>query len=127
MPNSTLLFLQRWHSTSEIVATLRAYVVIGMIPYEALDKYFEFSPIDEVAHAIIQLARIEATNSYTTQVLYRLGFQWPPGQTLNSQFYNILAEILKLMTYDIKSVILGLLSDDCKILKRHRNDIETTY
>jgi hypothetical protein len=45
-----------------------------MIPYEALDKYFEFSPIDEVAHAIIQLARIEATNSYTTQVLYRLGF-----------------------------------------------------
>ena len=88
-----------------------------MIPYEALDKYFEFSPIDEVAHAIIQLARIEATNSYTTQVLYRLGFQWPPGQTLNSQFYNILAEILKLMTYDIKSVILGLLSRDCEILK----------
>ena len=78
MPSSTLLFLQRWHSTSEIVATLRAYVVIGMIPYEALDKYFEFSPIDEVAHTIIQLARIEATNSYTTQVLYRLGFQWPP-------------------------------------------------
>ena len=38
---------------------------------------------------------IEATNSYTTQVLYRLGFQWPPGQTLNSQLYNILAEILK--------------------------------
>ena len=73
-----MLFLQRWNSTSEIVATLRAYVVIGMIPYEALDKYFEFSPIDEVAHAIIQLARIEATNSYTTQVLYRLGFQWPP-------------------------------------------------
>ena len=89
-----MLFLQRWHSTSEIVATLRAYVVIGMIPYEALDKYFEFSPIDEVAHAIIQLARIEATNSYTTQVLYRLGFQWPPGQTLNSHFNNILAEIL---------------------------------
>ena len=88
-----MLFLQRWHSTSEIVATLRAYVVIGMIPYEALDKYFEFSPIDEVAHAIIQLARIEATNSYTTQVLYRLGFQ--SGQTLNSHFYKILAEILK--------------------------------
>ena len=116
MPNSTLLFLQRWHSTSEIVATLRA-VVIGMIPYEALDKYFEFSPIDEVAHAIIQLARIEATNSYTTQVLYRLGFLWPPGQTFNSQFYNNLAEILKLMTYDINAVVLGLLSDDCKILK----------
>ena len=117
LPNSTLLFLQRWHSTSEIVATLRAYVVIGMIPYEALDKYFEFSPIDEVAHAIIQLARIEATNSYTTQVLYRLGFLWPPGQTFNSQFYNNLAEILKLMTYDINAVVLGLLSDDCKILK----------
>ena len=138
-------------NTNNFLATLRAYVVIGMIPYEALDKYFEFSPIDEVAHAIIQLAQspkecmvfhpsnthrqflsdilmgfaeagitlkrveneefqqalekmmenpdlvtilrplmaydmgtshqtrwIEATNSYTTQVLYRLGFQWPP-------------------------------------------------
>ena len=82
-----MLFLQRWHSTSEIVATLRAYVVIGMIPYEALDKYFEFSPIDEVAHSIIQLARIEATNSYTTQVLYRLGFQWPPGQTFRADAF----------------------------------------
>ena len=24
------------------------------------------------------LNEIEATNNYTTQVLYRLGFQWPP-------------------------------------------------
>ena len=138
-------------NTNNFLATLRAYVVIGMIPYEALDKLFEFSPIDEVAHAIMQLAQtpkecvvfhpsnthhqflsdiltgfakagitirrveneefqqalekmmenpdlvtilrplmaydmgtghqtrwIEATNDYTTQVLYRLGFQWPP-------------------------------------------------
>jgi amino acid adenylation domain-containing protein len=138
-------------NTNNFLAMLRAYVVIGMIPYEALDKCFEFSPIDEVAHAIMQLAQtpkecmvfhpsnthrqflsdilmgfakagitlrrveneefqqalekmmenpdlvtilrplmaydmgsghqtrwIEATNNYTTQVLYRLGFQWSP-------------------------------------------------
>ena len=138
-------------NTNNFLAMLRAYVVIGMIPYEALDKLFEFSPIDEVAHAIMLLAQtpkecmvfhpsnthrqflsdilmgfaeagitlqrveneefqqalekmmenpdlvtilrplmaydmgaghqtrwIEATNNYTTQVLYRLGFQWPP-------------------------------------------------
>ena len=138
-------------NTNNFLAMLRAYVVIGMIPYDALDKLFEFSPIDEVAHAIMQLAQtpkecmvfhpsnthrqflsdilmgfaeagitlrrveneefqqalekmmensdlvtllrplmaydmgaghqtrwIEATNNYTTQVLYRLGFQWPP-------------------------------------------------
>ncbi len=129
---------------------LRAYVVIGMVPYEALDQRFEFSPIDEVASAIMQLSQtpkecivfhpcnthrqflsdiltgfaeagitlkrveteefqqalekmmenpdlvtllrplmaynmggghktrwIESTNDYTTQVLYRFGFQWP--------------------------------------------------
>ena len=138
-------------NTNNFLAMLRAYVVIGMIPYEALDKLFEFSPIDEVAHAIMLLAQtpkecmvfhpsnthrqflsdilmgfaeagitlqrveneefqqalekmmenpdlvtilrplmaydmgaghqtrwIEATNNYTTQVLYRLGFQWSP-------------------------------------------------
>ena len=138
-------------NTNNFLATLRAYVVIGMIPYEALDQRFEFSPIDEVARAIMQLAQtpkecmvfhpynthrqfmsdiltgfaeagitlkrvepeefqrtlesvmenpdlvtllrplmaydmgdghktrwIESTNDYTTQVLYRLGFQWPP-------------------------------------------------
>ena len=138
-------------NTNNFLATLRAYVVIGMIPYEALDQRFEFSPIDEVARAIMQLAQtpkecmvfhpsnthrqflsdilmgfaeagitlrrveneefqqalermmvnpdlvtllrplmaydmgsghktrwIEAGNVYTTQVLYRLGFQWPP-------------------------------------------------
>ena len=31
------------------------------------------------------------------------------------------------MTYDIKAVVFGLLSGDCEILKRHINDIETTY
>ena len=138
-------------NTNNFLATLRAYVVIGMIPYEALDQRFEFSPIDEVASAIMQLAQtpkecmvfhpsnthrqflsdilmgfaesgitlkrvekeefqqalekmmenpdlvtllrplmaydmgsghqtrwIEAANDYTTQVLYRMGFQWPP-------------------------------------------------
>ena len=138
-------------NTNNFLATLRAYVVIGMVPYEALDQRFEFSPIDEVAHAIMQLAQtpkacmvfhpcnthrqflsdilmgfaesgitlkrvetkefqqalekmmenpdlvtllrplmaydmsgshktrwIESSNDYTTQVLYRLGFQWPP-------------------------------------------------
>jgi len=138
-------------NTNNFLATLRAYVVIGMIPYEALDQRFEFSPIDEVARAIMQLAQtpkecivfhpsnthrqflsdilmgfaesgitlkrvekeefqlaleqmmenpdlitllrplmaydmgtghktrwIESTNDYTTQVLYRMGFQWPP-------------------------------------------------
>ena len=138
-------------NTNNFLAMLRAYVVIGMVPYKALDQCFEFSPIDEVAHAIMQLAQtpkecmvfhpsnthrqflsdiligfakaditlrrvedeefqqalekmmenpdlvtilrplmaydmgtghqtrwIEASNNYTTQVLYRLGFQWPP-------------------------------------------------
>ena len=137
-------------NTNNFLATLRAYVVIGMIPYEALDQRFEFSPIDEVAGAIMLLAQtpkecmvfhpsnthrqflsdiligfaesgitlkrvekeefqqalekmmenpdlvtllrplmaydmgsghqtrwIEAANDYTTQVLYRMGFQWP--------------------------------------------------
>ena len=137
-------------NTNNFLALLRAYVVIGMVPYEALDHLFEFSPIDEVARAIMQLAQtpkectvfhpcnthrqflsdiltgfaeagikmrrveteefqqalekmmenpdlvtlvrplmaynmgsghqtrwIEAANDYTTQVLYRLGFQWP--------------------------------------------------
>ena len=138
-------------NTNNFLATLRAYVVIGMVPYEALDQRFEFSPIDEVARAIMLLAQtpeecvvfhpcnthrqylsdiltgfaeagitlkrvetnvfsdrlnkimdnpelvtvirplmaynlggnrkvrnIETTNDYTTQVLYRLGFQWSP-------------------------------------------------
>ena len=138
-------------NTNNFLATLRAYVIIGMIPYEALDQRYEFSPIDEVARAIMQLAQtpkecmvfhpsnthrqflsdilmgfakagitlrrveteefqqalekmmentdlvtllrplmaydmgaghktrwIESTNDYTTQVLYRIGFQWPP-------------------------------------------------
>ena len=137
-------------NTNNFLALLRAYVVIGMVPYEALDQRFEFSPIDEVAHAIMllsttpkecimfhpnnthrqflsdilngfaeagitlkrveteefqqalnkmmnnpdlvtllrplmaynlssthQMSWIESTNDYTTQVLYRLGFQWP--------------------------------------------------
>jgi thioester reductase-like protein len=137
-------------NTNNFLALLRAYVVIGMVPYDALDRRFEFSPIDEVASAIMQLAQtpkecvvfhpsnthrqflsdiltgfaeagitlkrveneefqkalgrmmdnpdlvtllrplmaykmsgsrqvrfIESTNDYTTQVLYRLGFQWP--------------------------------------------------
>ena len=138
-------------NTNNFLAMLRAYVIIGMVPYDALDQRFEFSPVDEVAHAIMLLAQtpkdctvfhpynthrqfmsdiltgfaeagitlkrvepeefqrtlesvmenpdlvtllrplmaydmgtghktrwIESTNDYTTQVLYRLGFQWPP-------------------------------------------------
>jgi thioester reductase-like protein len=138
-------------NTNNFLAKLRAYVIIGMVPYEDLDQRFEFSPIDEVACAIMQLALtpkecivfhpsnthlqflsdilmgfaeagitlkrveseefqqalermmenpdlvtllrplmaynlstghqtrwIDSTNYYTTQVLYRLGFQWPP-------------------------------------------------
>jgi thioester reductase-like protein len=141
-------------NTNNFLALLRAFVVIGMVPYEKLDMRFEFSPIDEVAHAIMLLAQtpeecvvfhpynthrqflsdvldgfaeagirlkrvetaefserldkmmdnpdlvtflrplmaynlggkrqirnIETTNDYTTQVLYRLGFQWPPTAT----------------------------------------------
>ena len=137
-------------NTNNFLAMLRAYVVIGMVPYKALDERFEFSPIDEVAHAIMLLSQtpkectvfhpnnthrqflsdilngfaeagitlkrveteefqqaldrmmenpdlvtllrplmaydmgaghqtrwIESTNEYTTQVLYRFGFQWP--------------------------------------------------
>jgi amino acid adenylation domain-containing protein len=137
-------------NTNNFLALLRAYIIIGMVPYSALDRLFEFSPIDEVANAIMQLAQtpkecvvfhpsnthrqflsdiltgfaqagitlkrveneefqealermmenpdlvtilrplmaydmgaghktrwIESTNEYTTQVLYRLGFQWP--------------------------------------------------
>ena len=138
-------------NTNNFLAMLRAYVVIGMVPYEDLDRRFEFSPIDEVASAIMLLAQtpkecivfhpcnthrqflsdilmgfalsglslrrvetpefrqalermmenpdlvtllrplmaynvsskhtmrwIESANDYTTQVLYRMGFQWPP-------------------------------------------------
>ena len=138
-------------NTNNFLAMLRAYVIIGMVPYEALDQRFEFSPVDEVAHAIMLLAQtpkdctvfhpynthrqfmsdiltgfaeagitlkrvepeefqrtlesvmenpglvtllrplmaydmgtghktrwIDSANDYTTQVLYRLGFQWPP-------------------------------------------------
>ena len=137
-------------NTNNFLALLRAFVVIGMVPYEKLDMRFEFSPIDEVAHAVMLLSQtpkdcvvfhpynthrqflsdiltgfaeagitlkrvendefqqalekmmdnpdlvtlvrplmaynlggnrkvrsIESTNDYTTQVLYRLGFQWP--------------------------------------------------
>jgi len=138
-------------NTNNFLALLRAFVIIGMVPYEKLNVRFEFSPIDEVAHAVMLLAQtpehcvvfhpynthqqflsdvlngfaqagirlkyveseefsqrlntmmdnpdlvtllrplmaydlggnrkvrnIECTNDYTTQVLYRLGFQWPP-------------------------------------------------
>ena len=138
-------------NTNNFLALLRAYVVIGMVPYDELGRVYEFSPIDEVARAIMLLATtpkectvfhpynvhrqyladilnglataginlrrvekeefqqaldrmmenpdlvtllrplmaynlsstyemrwIESTNEYTTQVLYRFGFQWPP-------------------------------------------------
>lgn len=43
-------------NTNNFLALLRAYVVIGMVPYDALNQVFEFSPIDEVAQAIMLLA-----------------------------------------------------------------------
>ncbi|MBQ7572431.1 MAG: SDR family oxidoreductase, partial [Bacteroidaceae bacterium] len=137
-------------NTNNFLALLRAYVIIGMVPYDALSQTFEFSPIDDVAHAIMLLATspkdctvfhpynihhpyfadilngfadagitlkrvereefqealqqmmdnpdlvtllrplmaynlstthqmrwIEPENTYTTQVLFRYGFQWP--------------------------------------------------
>ena len=137
-------------NTNNFLALLRAFVVIGMVPYENLNQRFEFSPIDEVAHTIMLLAQtpkecvvfhpynthrqflsdildgfaeagitlkrveteefqlaiermmdnpdlvmllrplmayntndshktryIESTNDFTTQVLYRMGYQWP--------------------------------------------------
>ena len=135
--------------SNNFMATLRAYQTLGVCPYAALDMPCEFSPIDEVADAVIRLATtpqpciifhptnphqqllgdvlseiqiagktihavekeefervmatameneslidrlrplmaynqkgnhaprsIHATNAYTTQVLYRLGFRW---------------------------------------------------
>ncbi len=43
-------------NTNNFLALLRAYVIIGMVPYDALNQVFEFSPIDEVARAIMLLA-----------------------------------------------------------------------
>ncbi len=43
-------------NTNNFLALLRAYVIIGMVPYEALSQVFEFSPIDEVSRAIMLLA-----------------------------------------------------------------------
>ena len=43
-------------NTNNFLALLRAYVIIGMVPYDALNQVFEFSPIDEVAQAIMLLA-----------------------------------------------------------------------
>ena len=43
-------------NTNNFLALLRAYVIIGMVPYDALSETFEFSPIDDVAHAIMLLA-----------------------------------------------------------------------
>lgn len=141
-------------NTNNFLARLRAYVLIGMVPYQDLDQRFEFSPIDEVARAIMLLSQtphecvvfhpsnthrqflsdilmgfaqagiklrrveqeefqqavehmmqnpelvtllrplmaynlmtghttqwIQSTNEYTTQVLYRIGFQWSPTAT----------------------------------------------
>lgn len=43
-------------NTGNFLALLRAYVVIGMVPYDELGRVYEFSPIDEVARAIMLLA-----------------------------------------------------------------------
>ena len=38
------------------MAMLRAYIILGEVSYDALDTMVEFSPIDEVAKAILLLA-----------------------------------------------------------------------
>ncbi len=42
-------------NSNNFIATLRAYVALGEIPFEALDEPCEMSPIDEVARAILLL------------------------------------------------------------------------
>jgi len=132
------------------MAYLRAFAMLGFVPYDKLDEEMEFSPVDEVAHTILKLSQtpdacivfhpynthshyfsdilkgfdeagikirsieddefktvlgkamknpemammlrplmaydtddehevreLAADNRYTTQVLYRMGYQWP--------------------------------------------------
>lgn len=42
--------------SNNFMATLRAYQTLGVCPYELLDAPCEFSPIDEVADAVLRLA-----------------------------------------------------------------------
>lgn len=42
--------------TNNFIATIRAYQTLGVCPYELLDAPCEFSPIDEVADAVLRLA-----------------------------------------------------------------------
>ena len=43
-------------SSNNFMATLRAYVALGEVPFDELDAPDEFSPIDELARAILLLA-----------------------------------------------------------------------
>ena len=45
--------------TNNFMSTLRSYVAMGCFPMSEMDERDEFSPIDEVAHAIVLLAGID--------------------------------------------------------------------
>ena len=47
---------QQNYATNNFMSSLAAYCHLGMIPYEAVDSITEFSPIDEVARAILLLS-----------------------------------------------------------------------
>ena len=44
-------------STNSFMGRLRAYQAVGYIPYEAMSTSIEFSPINEVAHAVVLLSQ----------------------------------------------------------------------
>jgi hypothetical protein len=43
-------------NTNNFIATLKAYVALGEVPFDELDTPDEFSPIDELAKAVLLLA-----------------------------------------------------------------------
>ena len=55
-PRSTDGRFQINYATNNFMGSLAAYRALGMIPYEAMDSLVEFSPINQVAKAILLLA-----------------------------------------------------------------------
>ena len=70
-------------NTNNFLAMLRACVVIGMVPYEALDRMMENPDLVTLLGPLMaydmeaghKTRWIESTIDYTSQVLYRCGFQ----------------------------------------------------
>lgn len=48
--------------SNAFMGQLRAYLALGCIPYEHLDAPCEFSPVDQLAHSILELATTPAPN-----------------------------------------------------------------